>query len=160
MPVNICDGLAAAEQGLDVIGSILELPRLENSFDDSIFCSQVLEHVPDPERAVREFFRVLKPGGFALISVPHLGYLHNEPHDYFRFTRHGLRALLQRHGFEVLTVTSAGGLLSFLGHIPSVVFKALLFPVPGITRIFLHANTLYSKGVVWLDERVEKRKIY
>lgn len=145
--------------GLNAVGSVLELPWRDEMYD-SVFCSQVLEHVPDPERAIREFFRVLKPGGTVLISVPHLAYLHNEPHDYTRFTRHGLCAFLQRCGFEVLEVVPAGGLLSFLGHIPSVVLKAVFSPIPFFNRPLLRLNAAFAKSIAWLDEKVETRKIY
>jgi len=41
----------------------------DNSFD-VIYCSHVLEHVPDDIKALREFYRVLKPGGWAMLQVP------------------------------------------------------------------------------------------
>jgi len=145
--------------GLKIVGSVLDLPLRDVTLD-SILCLQVLEHVPDPERALREFFRCLKPGGTLLLSVPHLAYLHNEPHDYFRYTRHGLEVLLRRAGFGIVEIQPAGGLLAFLGHIPSMVAKALFFGIPGINRLAVRLNSGYSKLVCWIDERVEKRKLY
>lgn len=41
----------------------------DNQFD-FILCSHVLEHIPDDKRAMRELFRVLRPGGFGLLPVP------------------------------------------------------------------------------------------
>ena len=83
---------------LSVQGSVLKLP-VRNGSIDTVFCSQVLEHVPEPETALREFYLCLKPGGILLLTAPHLAYLHNEPHDYFRYTKHGLRFLLEKNRF-------------------------------------------------------------
>ncbi len=145
--------------GLRLAGSVLDIPLRDGSLD-SILCSQVLEHVPDPERALRELFRCLKPGGTLLVSVPHLAYLHNEPHDYIRLTKHGLRVFLERAGFTVLETVPAGGGLSFLGHIPAMLVKAIFLPIPGINRLVIRLNSVYSKIVVWIDNRVETRKLF
>lgn len=144
---------------LDAVGSVMQMPWRGESFD-CVFCSQVLEHVPDPEAALREFHRCLKPGGRVTISVPHLAYLHNEPNDYFRYTRHGLRVMLERAGFVDIDIKPAGGLLSFLGHIPSVLLKALFQPIPVINHIVFSLNSVYSHLVAWIDARVETRKIF
>src|SRR5262245_6184809 len=48
---------------------ITDIDRPDSSFD-VIYCSHVLEHVPDDRKAISEMFRVLKPGGWALIQVP------------------------------------------------------------------------------------------
>ncbi|RJP32901.1 MAG: class I SAM-dependent methyltransferase [Candidatus Omnitrophota bacterium] len=145
--------------GLHAAGSVLEMPWKRESFD-SILCLQVLEHVPDPRKALCEFYCCLKPGGFLIFSAPHLAYLHNEPHDYFRFTKHGIRFLLERAGFSVEEIIPAGGLLSFLVHIPSMFIKALFSPIPVINRCVYGFNSIVSRVVVWLDERVETRKLF
>jgi ubiquinone/menaquinone biosynthesis C-methylase UbiE len=40
------------------------------SLFDVILCSHVLEHIEDDQKAIREFHRVLKPGGWAILQVP------------------------------------------------------------------------------------------
>lgn len=145
--------------GLQLAGSVMEIP-LQDASLDSILCLQVLEHVPDPERALHEFFRCLKPGGVLLLSVPHLAYLHNEPHDYLRFTKHGLRVFLERAGFRDIEITPAGGLLSFLGHIPSMLVKSIFAPIPFLNHLAFFLNSLYAKSIAGLDAHIEKRKIF
>jgi SAM-dependent methyltransferase len=65
----------------------------EDEFD-VILCTSVLEHVYDFPAAVERIHRALKPGGRAVIAVPMLFPYHDEPHDFWRFTEHGLRKLL------------------------------------------------------------------
>ncbi|MGC9329654.1 MAG: class I SAM-dependent methyltransferase [Candidatus Hinthialibacter sp.] len=144
---------------LDAAGSVLDLPLRSESLD-SILCLQVLEHVTDPQRALYEFARCLKPGGALLLSVPHLAYLHNEPHDYFRYTKHGLRVLLEKADFEIVEIAPAGGLLSFLGHIPSMLVKAISYPFGGLKRAAFYLNAKYAKTVAWIDAHIEKRKLF
>lgn len=61
---------------------------------DVILCSSVLEHVYDARAAVDRIHRALKPGGRAVISVPHLFPYHDEPEDFWRFTEHSVRRML------------------------------------------------------------------
>ncbi len=72
-----------------------------DGYFDTIICTQVLEHVPDPEAILAEFQRVLKTGGRLLLSVPMTWAEHLHPHDFRRFTPEGLYQLLSRHGFDV-----------------------------------------------------------
>jgi SAM-dependent methyltransferase len=62
---------------------------------DAILCLYVLEHVYEIEDAVHSMYRALAPGGAAVIAVPHLYPYHDEPTDYWRFTEHALRRLLE-----------------------------------------------------------------
>jgi ubiquinone/menaquinone biosynthesis C-methylase UbiE len=144
---------------IDIIGDIQQMEFDDNSFD-TIFCSQVLEHVPEPQKAVLEFHRVLKKGGHLILSVPHLSYLHNEPHDYYRYTKHGLRFMLEKTGFKIAFIEPAGGVISFLGHIPSTIFINLLYNIPILHPLSMKINRLYVKLVSWLDEHLEKQKVY
>jgi ubiquinone/menaquinone biosynthesis C-methylase UbiE len=79
---------------------------------DGVICNQVLEHVNDPDLALAEVRRVLKPGGFFFGSVPHISPVHLEPWDYRRYTDLGLRQLLERHGFEQIRIEGNGGVYS------------------------------------------------
>lgn len=144
---------------VDAVGDIQRLPVKEGVFD-TVFCTQVLEHVPEPQKAIDEIFRVLKGGGHAIFTVPHLGYLHNEPHDYYRYTKHGLRHMLEKSGFKVEEIVPAGGLISFLGHIPSTVLLNLTAGIPGLNKLAFILNRLYVRVIVLIDNFMEKKKIY
>ena len=91
------------------------LPFDDGAFD-TVVSFQVLEHTPDPEGLVREMARVLKKDGLLILTAPFSFRLHEEPHDYFRFTPHGLRFLCEKAGFSVRSITARGSLWSLLGH--------------------------------------------
>jgi len=76
---------------------------------DIVFCTQVIEHVPDPPALVAETFRVLRPGGWLVMTGPFWWPLHEEPHDFHRFTRHGFAHLLRSAGYEEYEITPEGG---------------------------------------------------
>lgn len=82
-------------RGVRVIGDAMSLGITSEAFD-VVLCTEVLEHLPEPQRAVDEMFRVLRPGGTLLLTTRFLFPIHDAPHDYFRFTKYGLRYLLRR----------------------------------------------------------------
>lgn len=77
--------------GVDVQADLTALPFRDDTVD-GLLCEMVLEHVPDAEAAIREFHRVLRPGGHAFIAVPFLWPYHASPHDYRRWTLSGVHA--------------------------------------------------------------------
>jgi SAM-dependent methyltransferase len=160
---NYCQdyyGMDVAPSGAtSVVGDIQTLPLLNESFD-TVFCSQVLEHVPEPWKALAEMRRVLKPGGCLILTVPHMSWLHNEPYDFYRYTVHGLRFLLNQAGFEEVKMNPAGGLLSLLGHIPATVLMNLTYGVPVLHPLVRVLNRFWVSVVSALDESVEKKKIF
>jgi SAM-dependent methyltransferase len=98
----------------DIIAPLDALPVDDESFD-TIVCTQVLEHVPDPATVLGELHRVLAKGGHLWLSVPFVGELHEEPHDYWRYTPYALRMLLERAGFVDASVEPLGGYFTAVG---------------------------------------------
>jgi len=91
-----------------------DIPKPDGSYD-AILCNAVLEHVPDPERAMAEFHRLLAPGGTLVVSVPFLQPFHPTPYDFRRYTRTGLEQLGQRAGFQVVEMHAVHSLAQTLG---------------------------------------------
>ncbi|MCI0452407.1 MAG: class I SAM-dependent methyltransferase [Candidatus Latescibacteria bacterium] len=96
------------EDAVDIMGVADALP-LRAGVADAVLSSQVIEHLSDPEEALREAHRVLKPGGLLFISFPLLFPLHAAPYDFFRYTEHGFAAMCRRHGFEIVEAHEMGG---------------------------------------------------
>jgi SAM-dependent methyltransferase len=76
---------------------------------DIVFCTQVVEHVPTPASVVGETYRVLKPGGFLVLTGPFWWPLHEEPYDFQRFSRYGFAHLLEAAGFDDFEIVPDGG---------------------------------------------------
>jgi SAM-dependent methyltransferase len=91
------------------------LPFPDESFD-TVLSVQVLEHTPDPAALVVEMARVLRADGLLILTAPFSFRLHEEPHDYFRFSDHGLRELCARAGLVIEDMAPHGNLWSLLGH--------------------------------------------
>lgn len=68
---------------------------IDSGSADMVFCLEVLEHVKNPFNAANEIIRILKPGGVLIGSTPFMMPIHEEPHDYFRFTGYGLLNLFE-----------------------------------------------------------------
>lgn len=92
------------------------LPLQDGAFD-TILLSDVLEHIPDPDRFCLEIARVLAPGGKLLMNVPFFYWLHEKPYDYYRYTEFALRRFMERSGMSVLQLEATGGSLEILADI-------------------------------------------
>ena len=100
-------------EAADVICCAEALPFISNSFD-TILCTEVLEHTRQPFQVMQEFARLLHPGGYLLLSVPFIYPVHESPHDYWRFTAHGLEAICESAGLTLIYVHSKGGIVATL----------------------------------------------
>jgi SAM-dependent methyltransferase len=98
---------------LDAIADLASLPFPDSSFDAALNVV-TLEHVREPGRALAEIARTLAPGGRLLLIVPHEWEVHQAPHDYFRYTRHGVEYLLGKAGFVEWTIEPVGGYFRLL----------------------------------------------
>lgn len=149
----------AAEGRPDAAADLKALPFRDGAFD-AVFCSQVLEHERRPAALMAELRRVLRDGGALVLTAPHLSRLHDAPHDYYRFTSYGLRALAEDAGFAVEKVAPAGGLLSFLGHNANVFWLALVAPIPFVRQLAIAVAGLTSPLWAALDRVLDARGLF
>lgn len=82
---------------------------------DTVLGLSMLDHFPEPGPLLLEAHRVLRPGGILILEFPQMVPLHDEPHDYLRYTRFGAAWHLERAGFEPLDIIPFGGLLARVG---------------------------------------------
>lgn len=155
---------------VDVFYDGRHLPFKDQTFD-SLFCSEVLEHIFDPEVILPEINRVLKPGAKALITVPFCWNEHEAPYDYARYTSFGITHLLTKHGFRVVELKKSGSFVQVIAQLWALYFferlkrfgrtgyaLSLLFIVPvnlaarTILRIFPHNDSLYFNNIVLAEK--------
>lgn len=78
----------------DVVADAHDLPFGDERFD-CVFASEVLEHLQDPRRFVRESLRTLRPGGRLILTVPFMFHMHAHPFDFWRPTRESCVAIFE-----------------------------------------------------------------
>src|SRR5208282_1345602 len=118
----------------DIVGSATDIPLGDAGFD-TVVCTEVLEHVPDPLLALREMYRVLKPGGHLVLSTPMYWPRHEVPYDYFRYPYDGLLHLINSSGFELVQLFNRGHSYAFIG------------------QVIQHTQPIPARQVSWLVNR-------
>ncbi len=86
---------------VDIVASAEHLPFDDNSISRLVY-DNVLEHIPNPEKAIAETARVLEYGGYAYFAVPFMYPFHASPNDYTRWTMVGLKSLFERHRLSMV----------------------------------------------------------
>jgi SAM-dependent methyltransferase len=107
------------QQHVDAFADLTQSLPLGDSTFDTVLLSDVLEHIPNPERLVAEIARVLRPGGCTVVGVPFLYWLHEIPYDFNRYTRYQLERLHKKAGLEVVQLTEIGGSPEVLADVTS-----------------------------------------
>jgi SAM-dependent methyltransferase len=110
---NICidwDNITHVNPYLDHIVDLTNALPFESCSVDTVLLTDVLEHIPEPMNLICEIARILRPGGKLILGVPFLYWLHEVPHDYYRYTEFALRRFCQRNGLRVLELLPYGGL--------------------------------------------------
>jgi len=123
-----------AEGGI-AVASALALPFPSASFD-AVTLWDVIEHLPDPNTALAEVARLLRPGGTLALTTGDVGslaarisgsrwHLYTLPEHLFFFTRQSLELLLARHGLRVRSIRAEGAVFT-LGYLVERLRKTLL----------------------------------
>jgi SAM-dependent methyltransferase len=144
----------ASQTAADVYASALALPFTDAWFD-TVLSTQVLEHVPEPAQMLMEIARVLRPGGYLLLTTPQTWGLHHVPHDYYRYTSFGLIYLANKAGLEVVRVGPTSGFwVTFTQRFCDVLFYTNSTPkFPWVIEQFLRVPALL---IQWLGRGLDK----
>ena len=121
----------------DIHGTADQIPLADGCFD-TVLCTQVLEHVPEPGLVIMECARVLRPGGVLILTAPQYWEEHEEPHDYYRFTEHGMAYLLERARLQIVARSVQGR-----GYLPA---QALNLAIQHVGECLPFGKTLLCKA--------------
>jgi len=124
-----------------------KIPKPDNYYN-LIICNQVLEHVSEPNLALKELHRVLESDGKLIMTVPQCHGLHQEPHNYFNYLSYGLNYLLKKNQFVDIKIVPMGGNFHLLGKVlnniiniffekNNIIIRILLYPIELLIRIIL-----------------------
>lgn len=118
-------GVDVANPAAELEGTVEDIPVPDESFD-LVLCTQTLEHVDDPGRAVRELRRVVAPRGRVLASTHGVQVYHPNPDDLWRWTHAGLERLFRENGtWSTVTVTPASGTTACIGMLVGIYINLL-----------------------------------
>jgi len=123
---------------MDLVTDLTSMGLKDGSVD-AIINIQVLEHVPEPLSLIKEFSRVLKPGGTLYLTCPQGWGVHEAPYDFYRFTCYALDDMFRHAGMEVRSIIPMGGYFSLLGKLVSRLPYQLDAPEKGPIRKLAHS---------------------
>jgi SAM-dependent methyltransferase len=88
----------------DILANLNEQLPIQSESADTVVSFSVMEHLCEPQVFLNESHRILKRGGSMVLQVPFMWWVHEAPHDYYRFTQYGLHYMFEKAGFVNITV--------------------------------------------------------
>lgn len=138
------------EHNVDICSDCYNIP-LANESIDTIVSTQVLEHLDTPMKMLQESHRILKSGGMAIMTIPMAWGLHEEPYDFYRYTKYGIEHLFAEAGYVDISVKPLEGLFASVIQLIIDEYHAIWsqrYPKPTS-----HAIKLINKTALWLDRK-------
>lgn len=104
---------------------------------DLVIMTEVLEHLENPQQALSEIYRILKPEGKLLLTTPIVWPIHEAPNDFYRYTQYGLENLLKKVGFSKFEIKSSNGYLYTLFQLLNIPLRRKIFqPIVFVFNVF------------------------
>jgi SAM-dependent methyltransferase len=161
---DVCERPEREYTHVGYVCSLTDIPVEDERFD-LVLCTQVLEHVSEPQLVLNELNRVLKTGCRLWISAPLFFEEHEKPYDYFRYTQFGWRHMMGKAGFEIERLDWAGGYVGCVGYQLSLACHALPrrpadyggglvgWLAAGAAVVLRPAFSVLASVMAWLDVR-------
>lgn len=140
------------QTSLDIVSDVVAIPEADESFD-AVMCIEVFEHLPQPVEAIREFSRLLRRGGYLIITAPFCSLTHFAPYHFCTgFSRYFYEHHLALHGFDVVDLQANGNYFEYLGQelqrLPSVAARycnsGMTFPKRMLVRLVASMMAKFS----------------
>lgn len=130
--------------GIDVVSDIVQLP-FENGAFDAVLCSEVIEHVPDANKVIMELLRVLKPGGYLVLTAPFCSLTHYAPYHFSTgFNKYFYEQY--NHALDIIEMTANGNFYEYLAQevkrVPSVAARYSNSKITWWERLITYAYLL------------------
>ncbi len=142
------------KSNIDLYGTAYEIPAEGNKVESAV-CNAVLEHLEEPYDAIAECYRVLKPGGMGIYSVPFIWHVHEAPRDFYRYSKYGLEYLFNKAGFEIVELNALSGFWVTFGQLFTYnVYRLNKGPLKWLRII--DAIGLVIQGASYLMDKIDK----
>ena len=124
-----------------------QFPYKDEIFD-CVLCNQVLEHVFNPDEFLAEINRVLKSGGKLLLTVPFVWDEHEQPYDYARYSSFGIKALLEKNGFKIISHKKLAADATILFQLSNAYLYKLSQRWPGLLKLLFSGTVMATVNIV------------
>ena len=141
---------------LDIVSDITCIPVDDASFD-AILCSEVFEHIPDAISAVREFARILKPGGTLLITAPFNSLTHFAPYHFCGYNRYWYMHHLPLAGLEIGDIQANGSWFTFVAQELRRSGLVSQLYASGLLGLIIRASVFPLLVLLTLQARLDRR---
>lgn len=139
------------------------IPVNDNLYD-IVICNEVLEHINEPNYALKEIYRILKPDGKLYITTTQCHGLHQEPHNYYNYLSYGLKYLANKNKFHIIELKPLGGIYHLLGKIlqniientfiyNKLFFRIIFYPLEFFIRIIFLILSIFLFHIDFLDKK-------
>ncbi len=133
---------------IDIVADAHNLSAIPNHTYEVVLFTEVLEHLHTPHLAIAELRRILKPGGLLLLTTRFIFPLHGSPVDYYRYTKYGLRHLLQ--DFEIVELSAEANTMETL----AIIYQRLGFQCKTLWlkpfKLFWFALAAVTRHLGWV----------
>ena len=156
------EGHSHINEDIDVFFDGKNIPFEKNTFN-SVLASEVLEHVPDIDDCLSEIWRVLRPEGKLLISIPFVWPEHELPFDFRRFTLTGIEEVLCKNGFEILSYRKSGSFFEVIVQLWMEFLRSSLYTKNKYINLIINTIFVFPAcitGIIFSPLFYKKRDIY